>query len=269
MKKIVIILSVFALIASGCGHATKKQTTNENSSVCQQDTLIELSETHGILFLRYDKEMELWYEPHIVNLNKKDTLKINGYYNENGSYPDEIDLSPNLKYMVLHHLFGEGYVEMDDGQKLYQNWKCSIIDIENAKVVETMQSDCSGKWDKNNNWVSGDEIIFSSTETTKDEELSEMDVEELFTYRGLTLGEAYPKFLKDKPEIGKHLPKELTSDDKTYTSNVDNENVEITYRPLVDEDGLAIELFYQGGVTTVKFECGGNGIRVRIIYSAD
>jgi len=267
MRKTVIIFSIFALIASSCGQTTKKQTTNENSSVCQQDTLIKLSGTHGLLFMKYDNELELWYEPHIIDFRNNDTLEIENLSYENGSEL-YFNVSPNKKYAIIDNII-KGYIETEDGQKLHENYFCVIIDIEKAKVVETMQSDCSGEWDKNNNWVSGYEIIFSSTKTTKDEELSEMDVEELLTYRGLTLGEAYPKFLKDKPEIGKHLPKELTSDDKTYTSDVDNENVAITYRPLLDEDGLAIELFYPGGVTTVKFEYGGNDIRVRIIYSAD
>ncbi|MCL2290798.1 MAG: hypothetical protein FWC34_08900 [Bacteroidetes bacterium] len=167
MRKIVIILSIFALIASSCRYATKKQTGNENNSVCQQDTLIKLSETHGILYLRYDKEMELWYEPHIVYFSKNDTLKIQDFFIENGS-DLYVNVSPNKKYAVIDNI-AKGYVEGVEEKILHEIYFCVIIDIENAKVIETMQSDCSGEWDKDNNWVSGDKIIFSSTGTIQNE----------------------------------------------------------------------------------------------------
>lgn len=107
--------------------------------------------------------------------------------------------------------------------------------------------------------------ISPKDKTTKNNFSSKSD--EVITYRGLTLGDAYFKFLNDHPEIGKHLSKELSSDDKTYTSNIDNENVEIIYHPILDEDGLFIKLSYSNRVTTVNFESGENDVRVHIIYS--
>ena len=83
-------------------------------------------------------------------------------------------------------------------------------------------------------------------------------------YKGLTLEEAYSKFCKNYPEIAKHLPKQLTSDDKIYISNIDDENVEIIYRPLVDEDGLFIKLSYRNGVTTLDFKYANDDILIRI-----
>ena len=56
MKKTVIIVSVLAFIASSCGQATKKQTADENNSVCRQDTIIKLSETHKVLSQSMDCE---------------------------------------------------------------------------------------------------------------------------------------------------------------------------------------------------------------------
>jgi len=44
MRKIIIISITIALIASGCGQSTKKQVTNESSSVCQGDTLSKTEE---------------------------------------------------------------------------------------------------------------------------------------------------------------------------------------------------------------------------------
>jgi len=180
---------------------------------------------------------------------------------ENGSELD-IRVSPNKKYAVLDNII-KGYV----AQELHENYQCVLIDIDNAILLDTWQSACGGEWDKNNHWISGGETLFPFIKTSENEELSEMETEELLTYRGLTLIEAYPKFLKDKPEIGKHLLKIFS--DTTYISNVDEENVEIIYRPLVDEDGLFIELLYSGGVTTVNFKYGNNDIRVRIVYSPD
>jgi len=52
MREVVFILSVFALIASSCGEATKKQAIDENK---EEIHFIKLSETHGLLFMRYDK----------------------------------------------------------------------------------------------------------------------------------------------------------------------------------------------------------------------
>ena len=204
MKKIVIILSLFALIASGCGHATKKQTTNENSSVCQQDTLIKLSETHGILFLRYDKEMELWYEPRIVDFRNNDSVKIENLSYENGSEL-YVNVSPNKKYAVIDNIV-KGYVEDIEEKILHEIYFCVIIDIENAKVVETMQSDCSGEWDKNSNWVNNEEIIFSAD--TEENNTTEN------TYLGYEFGDGgtWDKIIYDKEN--------LTTNDSIYMSNI-------------------------------------------------
>lgn len=129
---------------------------------------------------------------------------------------------------------------------------------------------CSNKQSTNNQSFARDttygenfEQISNNTELP-DKNHNSKETKDIITYRNLTLEEAYPKFCKDYPEIAKHLPKELTSEDKTYTSNIDNENVEIIYRPLVDEDGLYIKLSYPDGVITVNLEYTNDGICVRI-----
>ena len=151
MKKTVFILSVLALVASSCGQSnTKKQTTN----ICQGDTLVKLSDTHGFLFLYYDTELELYYKPRIVDFRNNDTVIIQNFAYENGSELD-VRVSPNKKYAVIDNII-KGYV----AGEMYENYQCVLIDIDNAILLDTWQSACGGEWDKNNNWVNGSEIVF-------------------------------------------------------------------------------------------------------------
>jgi len=172
MKKAILIFYVCLFIS--CNSQINKQLhlikyTNQIEStplvaitvqISQKDTLVKISADWAMLFLRYDEKMELWYEPYIVDLNNNDTIKIKNYNYENGSIP-EIIVSPNVKYFVLDNII-KGYVETEEGEKLYENYTCMIIDVENANSIMTMQEHCGGKWNNENNWVSGDEIIFYS-----------------------------------------------------------------------------------------------------------
>ena len=199
MKKTAIILSVFVLITSSCVQTTKKQA--ETANVCQKDTLIKLSETYGILFRKYDKELELWYEPRIVDFISKDTAVIQNFTYENGSELD-IRVSPNKKYAVIDNII-KGYVETSTSRELYENYKCVLIDIDNAILLNSWQSDCGGEWDKNNNWISGGEIIFPNTEENN----------ETFTYfDGFGDDHLWYKVIENKDN--------LTANDSIYTSNI-------------------------------------------------
>jgi hypothetical protein len=158
MKKTILLFSIFALIASSCGQTTEKQADNDI-------LFIELSKNHGLLFLKYDKEMKLWYEPHIVDFRNDDTLKIKNL--ENG-FEAFLSVSPNGKYVVIDNII-KGYVYVTETDSiLHENYLCAIIDIENAKIIHSMQTDCGGEWDKNNNWINGDKIIFSAEGETTD-----------------------------------------------------------------------------------------------------
>jgi hypothetical protein len=162
MKKSIIILVITAFIAGGCsGQATQKQT--ETANICQRDTLLKLSETHGIIFRKYDKELKLWYEPRIVDFRSKDTVIIQNFTYENGSELD-VRVSPNKNYAVLDNII-KGYMETPSGRELHENYMCVLIDIDNAILLDFWQSACGGEWDKNNNWVNDGEIIFDSDET--------------------------------------------------------------------------------------------------------
>ena len=176
MKKLVLLFFFVCCFISCYHHNTnKQQNLAENQDTvmpfevasfsisvpaAQKDTLIEISADWAILFRFYCGEMKLWYAPYIVNLNKKDTIKIEGYVYENGSEPDII-VSPNKKYFVLDNII-KGYVEMEDDRILHENYFCAIIDIEKAKMVWRAQSDCSGEWNNEDNWISFDKIVFHS-----------------------------------------------------------------------------------------------------------
>ena len=163
MKRIIIILGIIAVVADTCGQTTKKQDTNHNT-VSREDTLIKLSKTHGILYLKYDKELGLWYEPCIIDFKNNDTLKIKNFSYENGSEL-HFRLSPNKKYVVIDNII-KGYVEIEDDEELYENYMCAILDIINANTVMTMQEDCGGEWNGKNEWISGGKVIFSPNLTS-------------------------------------------------------------------------------------------------------
>ena len=157
MRKITIIFSIFAFIVSSCGQ-TKKQTTNKNSLVCQQDTLIKLSETHGLLFMRYDNELRLWNELHIVDFRNNDTVKVDA---SAYVFHPFVSASPDEKYVFVKCdnkqtlLTAQYYPEIMSTKFPYI---CALVDIEDSKILRFV--DCSGKWDKNSNWIENDEIRF-------------------------------------------------------------------------------------------------------------
>jgi hypothetical protein len=117
----------------------------------RRDTLITLSADWAIHFSRFDEEIGLWYEPRLVDLNKRDTITIEGLHYENGSELF-IKISPNSDFFVLDNIFS-GY-EMDDNS-LHESYGCLVIDIKNANTPYYMTNDCDGEWDSENNWVSG------------------------------------------------------------------------------------------------------------------
>jgi hypothetical protein len=107
--------------------------------------------------------MELWYEPRIVDFDRNDTLKIKGLSYENG-FESFVSLSPNEQYVVIDNII-KGYVETPTGRELHENYKCVLIDLFSARVLDFWQSECSGEWDENSNWVNGDKIVFLSEMT--------------------------------------------------------------------------------------------------------
>jgi len=131
----------------------------QQSKIELKDTVIKVSEYFSVLYKRYDNDFKLWYDPHIIRLKEKDTIKIAKFSYENGS---ELNLrvSPNKRFVVLDNII-KGYIEDGDEKTLYENYLCDIIDLEqSAVIVGSIQTHCGGTWDKDDKWVDGDEIIF-------------------------------------------------------------------------------------------------------------
>jgi len=147
MKKIMIILSITVLLASSCGQATKKQAEIEGK---KETYFVELSATHGLSFMRYDNELELWYEPHIIDFRNNDTLGID--IQSDIGFNSLVRVSPNGKYVMMM---------MDNIVLPYENDTRfhALVDIENAQVI-TMFGNCFGEWDNNSNWVNNGRIEF-------------------------------------------------------------------------------------------------------------
>ncbi len=99
----------------------------------------------------------MYQQPFILNGRKKYTIK--GYGNMNYSDGEIVGISPNHRYIVLDHI-SKGYVEDGIQKRLYENYLCVIIDVSQKAVVMNMQSDCSGEWNKNNQWINNGKIIF-------------------------------------------------------------------------------------------------------------
>ena len=99
--------------------------------------------------------------------------------------------------------------------------------------------------------------------------LSSKDTLVKYLYSNETLGEAYPQFLRENPDLAKHLPKQLIAIDTTYVNNTDHEEVRITNMPILTEDGLHIEMVYSGGIAMIDFRYNSKGVTVSILYTVD
>ncbi|BAP30464.1 uncharacterized protein CHSO_1427 [Chryseobacterium sp. StRB126] len=143
LKKILLLslLQLFSFVFSQSGRKTP---------------LIPISKSYKLGFKTYNKEFEMYQNPFILNGNK--TYKIKGYgmnYSDGGI----LGISPNSRYIVLDHI-SKGYVEDGVNKQLYENYLCVIVDVYKKEVIMNMQSDCSGEWNNNNQWISSGKVIF-------------------------------------------------------------------------------------------------------------
>jgi hypothetical protein len=125
-----------------------------------KDTLIPISKDIAILYREYNETLELWYKPHIVNLDKRDTVKISDDSDyECGSMFLSFDVSPNVKYVVLEYI-DRGFLSTG---RLHNHNYDIIVDIKDACTIMRLDgTDRDGEWDDNDNWLSRDKIIFNS-----------------------------------------------------------------------------------------------------------
>ena len=113
------------------------------------------------MYKKYDKDFKLWYNPYIIRLKERDTVKIAEFSYENGGELD-LRISPSKRFVVLDNII-KGYVEDGDEKILHENYLCDIIDLEQSIGVGSMQTHCGGEWDEDDMWVEGGEIIFDGS----------------------------------------------------------------------------------------------------------
>ncbi|MDR2694506.1 MAG: hypothetical protein LBB74_09885 [Chitinispirillales bacterium] len=104
-----------------------------------RDTLIPISKDFAILYTEYNEKLELWYKLHIVNLNKKDTVRVAPLYDDDwfGSELGIHEVSPNLRYVMLDRI-SKGFVSegmYDPKPFLHETYSCMIVDMEKAEAV--------------------------------------------------------------------------------------------------------------------------------------
>jgi len=124
-----------------------------------RDTLIQISKDIAILYREYNETLKLWYKPHIVNLDKRDTVKISDDSDYECGSMLGFDVSPNVKYVVLDYI-DAGF--LNTGRLHNHNYDI-IVDMKNGAIVTQLEgTDRDGEWDDKDNWLSRGKIIFNS-----------------------------------------------------------------------------------------------------------
>ncbi len=108
-------------------------------------------------FRSYNAEFGLYQQPYII----QDGIKknISNYSSDHFSGGEILAIAPNKRFIVMDGII-KGYVEDGVTRRLHENYVCAIVDVRRREVVWQMQSDCSGKWNAENEWVSGGKVIF-------------------------------------------------------------------------------------------------------------
>lgn len=159
MRTLIFTFLIYTICIACQNNAVSNHRTTEKTHLGERDTLIPLNKNLSLYFGSYNDEMKLWYNLYIIK-NKKKTKLIQG--NEYPGFGSELSysLSPNSQYLVLDGIIKDYVFESEGDSVLHENYKCSIIDLSQVKVVKELQEDCSGSWDENSKWISGGEVIF-------------------------------------------------------------------------------------------------------------
>ena len=165
MKKPILLLFILALSFS-CKNTNKQQVAaykivSEIESKTK-DTIISLTENTFFHFTKrtHFKDGTIGYQNRYIITEKGDTLtKLTTNYSEL-----LIKLSPNKDYLITDDII-RGYVYTSETDSiLHENYLCQLINIKTGNLVDTFQSGCGGEWNADNQWVSGDDIIFDASE---------------------------------------------------------------------------------------------------------
>lgn len=145
MKKLLFIIFIIAI---SCSEQKKFVKTVVITSNC------------NLGFLKYDKEMDLYYLPYLIKNGK--SLPIKNYNHDNGCDLGSMNssVSSNGKYFIIGNII-KGYVDDGIKKRLHENYLCSIVDIEgDSIVVGSLQERCSGTWNNKNQFIFENEIVF-------------------------------------------------------------------------------------------------------------
>lgn len=119
---------------------------------------IDITGNTSLIFKQQDTEFDMYYEPFLLINNKE--FPIDGFDNINRSSGEILSLSPDGKHFIMDYI-SIGYVDKEGEKTLHENYFCAVIDIQNKRLLEQMQSDCDGEWNAQNQWISGGKVIFT------------------------------------------------------------------------------------------------------------
>ncbi|KAF2509088.1 hypothetical protein [Flavobacterium foetidum] len=142
MKKIIFIISLF--------------TTFTFSQTKPDKVVFPISTEYKMILKKSSAETSLCQNPIILFRNKEHAISgfdLNNYTSAS------IKIAPNKLFVVMDYIT-KGYIQKEADSVHYENYHCVIVDIKKYKVVHQMQSDCGGKWNKQNQWVNNNILLF-------------------------------------------------------------------------------------------------------------
>lgn len=146
MKKLLILFVLMVLVSC--------------SKEIKMVKIIDITPNCKLGFSRYDKNTDLYYQPYLIK--NGETLPIKNYPIDNGCNSGYIDLkvSPNKKHFIIENII-KGYSNDGEGEKLHENYLCSIVNIEGDSIaLGSLQDRCDGEWNNKNQFVFENKIVF-------------------------------------------------------------------------------------------------------------
>ena len=130
-------------------YAQKKQVNKY--AYCQK-----INKEYSIVFLKFNKTFKLYSSPRILWQNK--LIKIKDFDDNNFS-GGKIQIAPNKKYVVMDNII-KGFIQKEKDSILHENYTCVLINVNKAKIITSMQTDCGGKWNTKSGWENDGKLIF-------------------------------------------------------------------------------------------------------------
>ena len=148
-KRVTLIRQAYIglfLVMGLCSHCTHN---NEKANIRDSYNALKINDSTRICFKSMGRDSSL-YNPVIVTAISEDT--ITGF-DATLKFAGQCEVSPRRNYVVLGVL-DCGYVYTSETDSFYhERASCIVIDVVNHKVVSSMQADCDGQWNADNQWV--------------------------------------------------------------------------------------------------------------------